>query len=389
MNKLFLSFSLLMVSSLASAAYEDHFPTYFEYCTGTQWKLQNGEEGGSPGHGFTYIHGLCKDYRSSYPQVIPCSEVEPQLREQYPHEGVGISLDKNFSNVMWVAVPGRDLTFFGDKEMKAITNEDVKEVIQKVTDLKVFQDVVHKGAVPASLAYNSPEYLTAVADATLGTEYAVNWARELHCVRIPTPKESLSALAQFLNEANLQYKSGPAYVWDKLTNNCAHLSINSSNVLGINEKIKVDQKFIQKLTNLALPSNTFLMYADLAVLAKMPSNKLLAKVLPERGFHPVQVGSLMNNYPAYPSGVKFLTEGLSVLTAPRIRKPLKLLMTPEKYEQKYMTAANSGLRANAEMWVERYGRLLNALGPEQKGSMVESYLQEQLDISNRILSTEN
>lgn len=389
MNKLILSVSFVMLSSMASAAYEDHFPTYFEYCTGTQWKLQSGEEGGSPGHGFTYIHGLCKDYRSSYPQVIPCSEVDPDLRAQYPHDGVGISLDKNFSNVMWVAVPGRDLTFFGDKDRKAITNDDVKEVIQKVTDLKVFQDVVHKGEVPASLTYNSPEYLEAVADATLGTEYAVNWARELHCVRIPTPSKAVSEVARYLNEANNQYKITNNYTWDKLSNNCAHLSINSSNVMGINQKIKVDQKFIQKFTNLALPSNTFLMYADLAVLGKMPSNKLLSKVIPEKEFYPVQVGSLMNNYPVYPSGDKFVTDDLGVLTAPRVKKPHKLLATPEKYEQKYMTPRNSELKANALLWADRYSKLLNALPKSERGSKLESYLQEQLNISQRIISTEN
>lgn len=389
MKKYLLSLSVLMVSSFASAAYEDHFPTYFEYCTGTQWKLQSGEEGGSPGHGFTYIHGLCKDYRSSYPQVIPCSEVDQELQAQYPHDGVGISLDKNFSNVMWVAVPGRDLTFFGDKERKAITHDDVKEVIEKVTKLKVFQDVIHKGAVPATLLANSQAYLEAVADATLGTEYAVNWARELHCVRIPTPAKTLTALAKFLNEANLQYQSSPGYEWDKLTNNCAHLSINSSHVMGVNKPIKVDQKFIKKLTNLALPANTFLMYADLAVLAKMPSNKLLSKVIPQKGFHPVQVGSIMNNYPAYPTGDKFVTEGLGVLTAPRLAKPHKLLATPEKYEKKYMTPEHTELKANAEMWLARYERLLGTLRPEQRNTKLESYLQEQLNISQRIISTEN
>lgn len=389
MNKLILSVSFVMISSIASAAYEDHFPTYFEYCTGTQWKLQNGEKGGSPGHGFTYIHGLCKDYRSSYPQVIPCSEVDPALKAQYPHEGVGVSLDKNFTNVMWVAIPGRDLTFFGEKERKAITNEDVKEVIQKVTDLKVFQDVAHKGEVPSTLTFNSPEYLEAVADATLGTEYAVNWARELHCVRIPTPKKAIADVAQYLNAVNNQFKENNNYVWDKFNNNCAHLSINSSNAMGINKSIKVNQKSFKKFTNLALPSNTFLMYADLAVLAKMPSNKLLSKVLEAKEFYPVQVGSLMNNYPVYPSGDKFLTDDLSVLTAPRVKKPHKLLMTPEKYEQKYMTPKTSELKTNALLWSDRYTKLLNALPKSQRGSKVESYLQEQLNISQRIISTEN
>lgn len=377
------------LSAVTQAAYEDHFPVYFEYCTGTQWKLQNGEKGGSPGHGFTYIHGLCKDYRSSYPQVIPCSEVSLELKEKYPHDGVGVSLDKNFSNVMWVAVPGRNLTFNGDTERRAITHQDVKEIIQKVSELKVFQDVVHKGEKPRSLPFNSPEYLEAVADATLGTEYAVSWARELHCARIPAPIESLPAVAKFLNQANNQYKEGPGYEWSKVSDNCAHLAINTSHAMGINKAIKLNQGGLKKFFNMALPSNTFLMYADLAALKKSPSNKKLSKALTSSGFSQVQVGSIIENHPAFPSGDKFNTEGLSVLTAPRPKSPLNFLGTPEKYEKKYMTPNNSELKANAEMWIERYEGNLQKLKEHQKGSELEQYLQKQLELSKAILSAEN
>lgn len=377
------------LSAVTQAAYEDHFPAYFEYCTGTQWKLQSGEKGGSPGHGFTYIHGLCKDYRSSYPQVIPCSEVSAELREKYPHDGVGVSLDKNFSNVMWVAIPGRNLTLNGDSERKAITNQDVKDIIQKVIDLKIFQDVVHKGEKARSLPLNSQEYLEAVADATLGTEYAVAWARELHCARIPAPVESLPAVAKFLNEANNQYKEGPGYEWSKVSNNCAHLAINTSHIMGINKSIKLNQGGLKKFFNMALPSNTFLMYADLAALKKAPSNKKLNKAIAEKGFYQVQVGSIIENHPAFPSGDKFNTEGLSVLTAPRPKSPFNFLGTPEKYEKKYMTPNNSELKANAEMWIERYEGNLQKLKENQKGSELEQYLQKQLELSKAILSAEN
>lgn len=375
---------IAFISLSASAAYEDHFPAYFEYCTGTQWKLQSGDVGGSPGHSFIYVHGLCKDYRSSYPQVIPCSEVSDDLKAQYPHEGVGISLDKNFSNVMWVAVPGRDFTLFGDTDRKPITNNDIESILRKVTDLKVFQDVVHKGESSASLPYNSPEYLREVALATVGTDYAVNWARELHCVKVPAPIETLPKVASFLNESNNQYKEGEGYVWSKFSNNCTHLSINASHAMGISKSIKLDSKFIGKILNLALPSNAFLMYADTTVLGKIPSTRLLSKVLPKKGFYPVQVGSIMENHPVYPSGDYFLTEDLSVLTLPRILKPHKLLTTPEKYEQKYMTPVNSNLKVNATMWIGRYESLLRSLKPDTKLLEVESYLEKQLELARRI-----
>lgn len=386
MNKSFGIIGLILFSTLANASYEKHFPSYYEYCTGTQWKLQSGEEGGKPGHGFTYIHGLCKDYRSSYPQVIPCSEVSEELKAKYPHEGVGVSLDKNFSNVMWVAVPGRDLTFFGDiKEPRAITHDDVKTIIQKAIDLKIFNDVVHKGKKAQELPFNSLEYLEEVADATLGTEYAVTWARELHCARIPIKAQVLPSVAKFLNETNNQYKEGPGYEWDKISNNCAHLAINTSEQMGINDAILVDQSGIKKYFNMALPSNTFLMYADISALSKKPGLKKLGKLINKDGYTPVQVGALINNYPAYPSGDKFNTDNLSILTAPRPKQPLRFLSTPQKYETKYMTAKNSDLMTNAQMWKSHYEKLLSQLRPQETSSKLELYLNDQLKLIDAIL----
>src|SRR5690606_6842455 len=107
---------------------------------------------------------------------------------------------------MWVAVPGRDFTFFGDLSPRVTTHDDVKNVIARAIELKIFNDVVHKGERAQTLPFNSREYLEEVADATLGTDYAVNWARELHCVKIPIKEETLLSVAQFLNESNNQYK---------------------------------------------------------------------------------------------------------------------------------------------------------------------------------------
>lgn len=388
MNKLILTLPLLLLSSVVWSAYEDHFPVYYEYCTGTQWKLQSGEEGGSPGHGFAYINGLCKDYRSLYPQVIPCSEVSPELRKKYPHEGVGISLDKNFSNVMWVAVPGRDLMMFGNKDRKSINIEDIREHISKINELKVFSDVRSKSDKLKPYTFGTREYLEAIALDTLGTDHAVNWARKLHCVKIPTTNDSLPKVAEYLNQSNNQYRTDREYKWSKLSNNCVHISINASHAMGINKSIKTDQKYLKMLTNMALPANGFLMYADLAVLAKKPGKKEIKKSLSEKGFHPAQVGSIMEAYEAYPSGEYFKTDDLGVLTAPRLFKPHKLLATPEKYQAKYMTRENSELKANAEMWIEHYRALLNSLGSTQKGSHVEEYLKKQLDLSEKIVAEE-
>lgn len=385
MKKLILTLSVLTVTSIASAAYEDHFPVYFEYCTGTQWKTQAGEEGGTPGHGFTYIHGLCKDYRSEYPQVIPCSEVSAELKEKYPHEGVGISLDKNFANVMWVAVPGREFMLNGNVERKAISMSDINAHIEKVNALKIFNEVRSKSERMKPYTPGTQEYLNAIALDTLGTDHAANWARKLHCVKIPATQDSLSKASEFLNASNNQHRNGNDYVWSKVSNNCVHVSINTSHAMGITKSIKVDQTGIKKLLNMALPSNGFLMYADKTVLKKAPGLRKLSKEIEDKGFYQVQVGSIMEAHEAYPTGEYFKTEGLGVLTAPRLLKPWKLLATPEKYEKKYMTPKNSELKANAEKWMLHY---LNLLDVSEKGSKVESYLLKQIELCKNIIAEE-
>ena len=389
MKKLIYSLPVLVFFSFAHAAYEDHFPSYFEYCSGTQWKLKTGEAGGTPGHGFTYIHGLCKDYRSAYPQVIPCSEVSEEMRAKHPHDGVGISLDKNFSNVMWVAVPGRDMTLNGEVERKAITQSDIEAHIRKINELKVFEGVITKPNKAKGIPFGTPEYLEAIALDTLGTDHAVNWARGLHCVKIPAPKEKLPAVAKFLNESNNQYKDGSKeYEWSMLKNNCIHLSVNQGEALEINKGKKVDKHIIRAVFDLAVPANTFLMYADLAVLSKMPSNRTLKKNLPKKGFYPVQVGSIMEAHPVYTGGDYFDTENLKSTRVPRLLKFWKIFSSPRSYEQKYMTPERNNLKENAKLWIKRYEQLLRKLSHKQKGSIVEDYLEKQLELSKSIYYAE-
>lgn len=141
--------------------------------------------------------------------------------------------------------------------------------------------------------------------------------------------------------------------------------------------------------NCALPTNTFLMYADLSVLKKKPSLRKLHKALNKEGFTPVQVGSIIENHPVFPSGEIFNTENLEVLTAPRPKSPFNFLGTPEKYERKYMTPKNSQLKANAQMWINHYQKLLNRLNKDQKGSELEQYILKKLELSKQIYSTES
>ena len=53
-----------------------------------------------------------------------------------------------------------------------------------------------------------------------------------------------------------------------------------------------------------------------------------------------------------------------------------------------MTPANSELKANAELWIERYEALINDLKDSQKGTVVEEYLNNQLELAKKIAAQE-
>jgi len=388
MKNLFL-LSLVTVSS-AWASYEDQFPQYFEYCTGSQVKYQpayfNGAVGGKGGHGFMYIHGLCKDYTKTYPQVIPCSKVK-NVESRFSHAGVGVSLDSDFKNVSWVAVPGRGLTMFGNLPRKEVTTQDIDQIIDESLKLKIFENVEMSTKSVNNLELNRPGYERAAVLTTIGTDVAVNLGRELRCVRIPVPPKAVEAAAEFLNaENNKYYQTGKKFEWSGMANNCTHLALNTSHAMGMNKLEKTDQFIIKQIFDIAIPANAYLLYADQAVLNKITNRELAnSSQLKEFGYHPAQVGSLMLRYNAYPESVMFKTEDLTAITAPR-KRILKMFATAGSYDE-YLAQSddeNVLLLDNAKRWVKTYSSLLQKLPHSELNLDQRIYLEGQKDLSLKI-----
>lgn len=369
---------LILSSTMALASYEDHFPEYFEYCTATQLKYQpeyfGGSVGGPGGHGFMYIHGLCKDYSKSYPQVVPC-------QSDSNHQGVGVSLDSDYSNVAWVAVPGRDLMMNGNLDPKAVTEADVNALAEKAVELKIFENVKMKPEYVSKNAFNTPEHEKAAAIYSIGTDIAVTWGRELRCVRIPVNKSAIQAAADFLNDVNNKYyKNNVPYEWSMVKNNCTHLAMNTSAAMGINPKIKTDGSTVAQIFNLGIPANAYLMYADRAILNKVNEKEIYkSKPFKNFGFHPTQLGSLMIHQQAFPDNVMFKTSELVAITLPR-KNVLKLLATPIGYN-KHATPENTELQANAQKWKAIYSELQSKEGHDE----FNAYLEQQRSLADAII----
>src|SRR5690606_36622628 len=116
--------------------------------------------------GLFYINGLCKDNSKDYPQVAPCDEIK---EKNIAHQGVGISLDSDFKNITWVAIPGRELTFFGDISPRPIDLNDIESITQKAIDLKIFENVEMKSVLAKGLIPGTLEFEKEVILASIGT----------------------------------------------------------------------------------------------------------------------------------------------------------------------------------------------------------------------------
>lgn len=378
MKKSFIGLALLYSGLSLAAGYDDHFPNYFEYCTGTQVKYQpayfGGGEGGPGGHGFMYIHGLCKDYSKNYPQVVPCSS-------NANHKGVGVSLDSDYSNVAWIAVPGRDLTMFGEKKRSAITEADVQSVAQRAVDLKIFENVKMKPDYVTKHRFNSVQYQKAAAIYSMGTDLAVAWGRQLRCVRIPVTRSAITAAANYLNSVNDKYyKNNVPYEWSGFKNNCTHLVMNTSHAMGINASIETDRNELIQLFNVAVPANAYLMYAEKAVLKEADEDEITDSTsFKKHGFHASQVGSLLIPIKVFPDNVMFRTSELKAFTMPR-RNILKMRATPESYDR-YMTDENTVLTENARRWQDLYQKMDGS----RESQKFQNYLKQQQQLTRNIL----
>jgi hypothetical protein len=370
--KIILTGLLLTCSAMALASYEEQFPEYFEYCTGTQLKYQkeyfDGAQGGPGGHGFMYIHGMCKDMDQTYPQVKPCDR-------KSTHQGVGISLDSDYTNVAWVAVPGRDLMLLGESSRKAIGKREIEHVLNKSIEHKIFQNVKMKQDAVIREGFGTVAHERSAALHSIGTDIAVAWARDLRCVKIPVTKKAIASAATYLNQVNdSYYKTNKTYKWSMISNNCTHLALNTSAAMGMNNSIEVDRALGIQLFNLAIPANAYMMYADKILTSKVSSKEIIHSEVYQRfGYYPVQVGSLLVRERVFPSNEMFQNDELTGISLPR-KDLLKMFATLKNYDRK-LTPQNTELRANSEKWIERYSDMKE----KSAASMNQSYVDSQLE----------
>ena len=210
----------------AEKIYQTLFPLSVEACTMTRYFKRGGDEGGAGGHAVAFLKGVCIDTSQGYQRLRLCQpdEVDPQD----PDSGVGISSNQIFTNVAWIAIPGRNNFFHGGIGPEVELTEavfqntidqfsqqpwfDSIEVRQRRHNLcrcqkagfkNCFSDDVleEKYEKYASLPLSDTELKRCIVEEAIGTDFGISMARSNACMRIPMPP---SVMQKFISELNRQ-----------------------------------------------------------------------------------------------------------------------------------------------------------------------------------------
>ena len=207
----------------AQRIYNSLFPYSVEVCAVTQLRQLGARPGGWGGHATLFINGAELDSTARYPRL---RLVAPGTDLSRPDSGTGISVNKIFDNVTWVAIPGRDEFFRGGLAPEQTLNtESYEAAIRKATSAGWFAGVGIKNAVMRRRLSGMPAEEFIVRQ-SIGTDFALTFARTAFCARLPLSREAIDKVIAYLNGAN-ESAQRSGYTWNMYTNNCSHVAHNA------------------------------------------------------------------------------------------------------------------------------------------------------------------
>jgi hypothetical protein len=276
--------------------YEELVPRYIELCAVSQFRPHAKTLGGIPGHAVMYLKGACRDETAGYPRLRPCTRDEFD-RRSFEH-GAGVSVNRWFKNVNWVATPGKDLFYDGLLGPYDLLDQArFDKTVQTALDQDLFEGVEFH-TKPGDEGPKSPKDF--IAEESIGTDFALRFGRSVFCTRVPMSEQMLTRAMDYLNALNDEYQSGKAeYNWSGYADNCVHTLHNALAAAGIWKPKSVRAVKMRQLFNVAVPANTFI---DLAFLGneypiedfeKIRNDELRWKNLVEEDWLPAGPGVLL------------------------------------------------------------------------------------------------
>jgi len=320
-------------STLNPSQYDQLFERSVKFCTMTKVHRKGSSAGGAFAHAVLFFKNACIDTNYAYPQIRRCTENDPI-------KGVGVSVNKIFKNVNWVAIPGQELFFYGDLKDDEVLNQKSKNrVISKVVPLGIYQGIQVKDAVLAQKPSTMDETWFKV-DKSLDTDFAVNFGRDIYCANVPLTNQMLDQGIEFVNLANIVHadevrlnsyelkyiapkdlkdinlinakaKESPHaidYNWNGISENCAHLAYNIFAAMGLVPAKKIKAGFGHILSSMAVPSDRWVSLLNTAngswlrstdELLSLWSNKDRQKILFEKGRYLKHHGVIAEYIPSH------------------------------------------------------------------------------------------
>lgn len=282
--------------------YEELVPRYVEICATSQWRKKIGGQGNPFGHALMYIKGACKAEGTAFPQLRQCRRVATSVAD--PEHGVGVSVGRFFKNVNWIAIPGYDRFHTGGiLPGETLDAERLDATVRSAIEAGIFDGVeLHEGW--ESEGQESLADFVAIHSA--GTDFALTFARNVFCARVPVTETQMGEMIAFLNDKNTEYATGEAdYNWNLFWNNCVHTVRNALAAANIWEPIAVWNVRLRSLFNLAVPANEFVNLAILGADGPLEDYRDILDdgpardTLHEMAWLPTRHGALVKMLPAH------------------------------------------------------------------------------------------
>jgi hypothetical protein len=347
----------IIIERRPDVAYERFFPYYVELCAGSQFRAKLTGEGGLAGHAVMYLKGACREDDAPYPQLRRCRVAATSLDD--PEHGVGISVNRWFKNVNWVAIPGYHLFFDGNlKAGEPLTRTQFEAVEQQAIDRGLFKGIAFHDYPGAE---SDTDLHVFFERHSIGTDFALQFARNVFCARLPVTAPMMDQVIAFLNDKNREYAEGEAdYNWSVWADNCSHTLRNALAAANIWSPLSVRAIKIRQIFNLAIPANEFVNLAELMTNDDdLDDYRAILDDGPRRdAFHefrwlPAEPGALLKTLPVHaPNDLYDTTFRLFTLQSPflmgKTRRAIDLLSDPRFVD----------LDANLHYFAQKYDAIL-------------------------------
>jgi hypothetical protein len=365
---------LLCSAALAQAAvtsdealYSSLYPYYAEFCAVSQILKKPGFgaeiRGGRGGHAVLYLNGVCRDHDAHYPTLVLCDPHGDPDRQ-----GVGLSVNEHFKNANWVATEGREFFFHGGlAPTDRLTRDAYRQVLAKaqsqgIYDGVQFYDRVFADDMPEGWQGSHEDFKYEIS---MGTDFAINLARDRYCARVPLDRPKMGPIVQYLNGLNDIYKSGQKdFVWNVVQDNCTHLAHNVLAAVGVWPEWETNQFIAFAAFDFPVPKNEFVnlatrtndlplqdpaaIYADSSARADM----MRESWLPTEPGALVEIESTMKDNDVYDTDTKLIFYDAPFIEAHKHR--FDAILADLRYYD---------IRANLQYFAELYRRAAAARKP--------------------------